>query len=48
VGQREISLPIHAGSGVTVSEPLVVKWRKIRIRPIPPAAPRPGPPASRE
>ena len=40
VSQREISLPIHAGSGVTVSEPLVVKWRKIRIRSIPPAAPR--------
>jgi quinoprotein glucose dehydrogenase len=48
VNQREIGLPIHAGSGVTVSEPLVVKWRKIRIRPIPPAALRPGPPASRE
>lgn len=34
VSERELGLPIHAGSGVTVSEPLVVKWRKIRIRPL--------------
>lgn len=34
VSEREITLPIHAGSGVTTSQPLVVKWRNIRIRPL--------------
>ena len=34
VTQREIDLPINAGSGVTVSEPLVNRWRNIRIRPL--------------
>jgi len=33
VSERELGMPIHAG--VTASEPLVVKWRKIRIRPLP-------------
>ena len=33
LSEREIGLPIHAGSGVTTRDPLVVKWRKIRIRP---------------
>jgi quinoprotein glucose dehydrogenase len=32
VSQREIDLPINAGSGVTVNEPLVNRWRNIRIR----------------
>lgn len=35
VSERELGMPIHAGSGVTASEPLVNKWRNIRIRPIP-------------
>jgi quinoprotein glucose dehydrogenase len=34
VSERELALPIHANSGVTVSQPLVVKWRNIRIRPL--------------
>ena len=34
VTQREIDLPINAGSGVTVNEPLVNRWRTIRIRPL--------------
>jgi quinoprotein glucose dehydrogenase len=34
VSQREIDLPINAGSGVTVNEPLVNRWRQIRIRPL--------------
>ena len=32
VSQREIDLPINAGSRVTVNEPLVNRWRNIRIR----------------
>lgn len=35
VGERELTMPIHAGSGVTTSQPLVIKWRNIRIRPLP-------------
>ena len=35
LSERELSLPIHAGSGVTTSQPLVIKWRNIRIRPLP-------------
>ena len=39
VPERELSVPIHAGSGVTISEPLVNTWRNftkrnIRIRPL--------------
>jgi glucose dehydrogenase len=34
VSERELSLPINAGSGVTVSQPLVNRWRNIRIRPL--------------
>ena len=32
LSEREVSMPIHAGSGVTTSQPLVIKWRNIRIR----------------
>jgi quinoprotein glucose dehydrogenase len=32
VSQREIDLPVNAGSGVTVNEPLTNRWRAIRIR----------------
>jgi quinoprotein glucose dehydrogenase len=35
LSEREVNLPIHAGSGVTTRQPLVVKWRNIRIRPLP-------------
>ncbi len=34
VSERELSMPIHAGSGVTISQPLVMKWRHIRVRPL--------------
>jgi quinoprotein glucose dehydrogenase len=37
ITERDLSLPINAGSGVTVGQPLVNKWRNIRIRPIPKA-----------
>ncbi|MGB2715291.1 MAG: family 16 glycoside hydrolase [Vicinamibacterales bacterium] len=37
LSEREVNLPIHAGSGITTSQPLVIKWRNIRIRPLPPA-----------
>jgi quinoprotein glucose dehydrogenase len=32
LSQREIDQPIHAGSGITTGQPLVIKWRNIRIR----------------
>jgi quinoprotein glucose dehydrogenase len=35
LSEREVNMPIHAGSGVTTSQPLVIKWRNIRIRPLP-------------
>ena len=35
VSDRELRMPVHAGSGVTTSQPLVNKWRNIRIRPLP-------------
>jgi quinoprotein glucose dehydrogenase len=35
LSEREVNLPIHAGSGITTSQPLVIKWRNIRIRPLP-------------
>jgi quinoprotein glucose dehydrogenase len=34
LSEREVNLPANAGSGITVREPLVIKWRKIRIRPL--------------
>jgi quinoprotein glucose dehydrogenase len=34
VSEREINTPLHAASGVTVAEPLISRWRNIRIRPI--------------
>jgi quinoprotein glucose dehydrogenase len=33
LSQREIDQPVHAGSGITKSQPLIVRWRNIRIRP---------------
>ena len=32
ISQRELDQPINAGSGITVNQPLVNKWRNIRIR----------------
>jgi hypothetical protein len=32
LSEREINLPIHAGSGITTGQPLVIKWRNIRVR----------------
>ena len=32
LSEREVSAPMHAGSGITTSQPLVIKWRNIRIR----------------
>ena len=34
VSDRELTMPIHANSGVTMSQPLVMKWRNIRVRPL--------------
>jgi 3-keto-disaccharide hydrolase len=34
VSQREIDLPVHAGLGITTRQPLIVKFRNIRIRPL--------------
>jgi quinoprotein glucose dehydrogenase len=33
LSDREINQPVHAGSGITKSQPLIVRWRNIRIRP---------------
>ena len=35
LSQREVDLPANAGSGITTSQPLVIKWRNIRIKPLP-------------
>jgi glucose dehydrogenase len=32
ITSRDLALPVNAGSGVTVSQPLISKWRNIRIR----------------
>jgi hypothetical protein len=35
ITQRDIDLPVNAGSGVTSpSQPLISRWRNIRIRPL--------------
>jgi quinoprotein glucose dehydrogenase len=34
LSEREINMPLHAGSGVTTSQPMVNRWRNIRIRPL--------------
>jgi quinoprotein glucose dehydrogenase len=34
ITERDLALPVNAGSGVTVSQPLISKWRNIRIRPL--------------
>jgi glucose dehydrogenase len=35
LSEREVNLPVNAGSGITTSQPLVIKWRNIRVRPLP-------------
>jgi glucose dehydrogenase len=35
LSERELSVPINADSGITTAQPLVSKWRNIRIRRIP-------------
>ena len=32
---REVNLPANAGSGITTSQPLIIRWKNIRIRPLP-------------
>lgn len=34
VSEREIALPVHAGLGITTRQPLMVKFRNIRVRPL--------------
>jgi quinoprotein glucose dehydrogenase len=34
ITDRDLALPVNAGAGVTATEPLVHRWRNIRIRPI--------------
>jgi quinoprotein glucose dehydrogenase len=34
LSEREVNLPANAGYGISVHEPLVIKWRKIRVRPL--------------
>jgi quinoprotein glucose dehydrogenase len=34
INERDLALPVNAGSGVTVSQPLISRWRNIRIRPL--------------
>ncbi len=32
ITERDLALPVNSGSGVSVNQPLVSRWRKIRIR----------------
>jgi quinoprotein glucose dehydrogenase len=34
INARDLALPVNTGSGVTVGQPLISKWRNIRIRPL--------------
>lgn len=34
LSEREVNQPIHARLGITTSQPLQIRWRNIRIRPI--------------
>jgi quinoprotein glucose dehydrogenase len=34
LSEREVNQPIHAGLGITTSQPLQIRWRNIRIRPM--------------
>jgi quinoprotein glucose dehydrogenase len=35
LSEREVNLPANAASGITTSQSLLIKWRNIRIRPLP-------------
>lgn len=32
ITERDLALPVNAGSGVTITQPLISRWRNIRIR----------------
>ena len=34
ISERELTQPQHQGLGITATQPLVVKWRNIRVRPL--------------
>ena len=34
LSEREVNMPANAGFNLSVHEPLVIKWRKIRVRPL--------------
>ncbi len=34
IDPEQLSLPVHAGLAITRSQPLMVKWRDIRVRPL--------------
>jgi quinoprotein glucose dehydrogenase len=36
INEKDLALPVHAGSGATVTTPLVNRWRNLRIRPLAP------------
>ena len=36
---RDLALPVNAGSGITANEPLINRWRNIRIRELAPLRP---------
>ena len=36
INQNDPARPVHAGRGITTSQPLIVKWRNIRVRPLSP------------
>jgi quinoprotein glucose dehydrogenase len=40
LSEREVNQPIHAGLGITTSQPLQIRWRNIRIRPLSPPGSR--------
>ena len=35
INENDLARPVHAGRGITTRQPLVMKWREIRIRPLP-------------
>jgi hypothetical protein len=32
INEKDLALPVNAGSGVTLNQPLISKWRNIRIK----------------
>ena len=35
INENDIAKPVHSGKGITAGQPLIVKWRNIRVRPLP-------------